>query len=249
MKKFLIIIAVLAVGAFLAPTFAQTNCQGDTSSNNLYSRATGLISAPSLSGIFSNPTGQCIVDPKAGFAPFKIPGYDDLKSLYFIQSKLTKSTITSVPASFSADGLYQVTGDLIVSSNPTGTGTQLIFVGGNLNISQNYTYGSNQSGTVFIVKGNINVNPTVTRIDAVLISEGQFCSIIQSNGACKSSGTDQQLVINGSVISLSQDKPPIFDRSLADNSQPAELINHQVKYLVILRNLLSDTFQRWSEIP
>lgn len=32
-------------------------------------------------------TTKCIIDPKAAFAPFKIPSFDDLKSLYYTQKK------------------------------------------------------------------------------------------------------------------------------------------------------------------
>ncbi len=60
--------------------------------------------------------------------------------------------------------------------------------------------------------------------------------------------TAQQLVINGSLISLNADTPIQFKRNLADNISAAEKINHEVKYLVLLRNLFSDTLERWSEV-
>jgi len=122
MKKFLIIMIMISVGVLVSSTFAQNSCQRDTSTNNQYSRATGLISAPFISGRFSNPAGQCVADSKAAFAPYKIPSFDDLKSLYYDQSKVQKSVITSLPSSFSADGLYYVNGDLTVSSSPSISG-------------------------------------------------------------------------------------------------------------------------------
>lgn len=55
-------------------------------SANLPPRATGLVSTPSLTGSFPT-SGAAVIDPKAAFAPFKIPTFDDLKSLYYDQKK------------------------------------------------------------------------------------------------------------------------------------------------------------------
>ena len=49
-------------------------------------RATGLVSTPQFDPLtIFNTSGGCIKDPKAAFVPFKIPTFDDLKSLYFTQ--------------------------------------------------------------------------------------------------------------------------------------------------------------------
>lgn len=57
-----------------------------------------------------------------------------------------------------------------------------------------------------------------------------------------------QLVINGSVISLSSNYPPKFVRDRGDNSQPSEIINYQPKYLVILKDIFSKDLTIWREI-
>lgn len=214
-------------------------------------KATELVSTPDLTGNFKSSSGTCIVDPKAASLPFRIPGYDDLKSLYYDQSKATKSTISAVSSStvFSRDHVYYSNTNLTVSGSPTGSGTQVIFINGNLTFSStgNYSYGSATEGTVFVVKGDVNIDPTVTRIDAVIITSGTICTAY--NGvSCPADQTAQQLVINGSLISLNGSNVIKFRRKLLNNSQPAEKINYQIKYLVILRNLISDTFQSWSEI-
>lgn len=210
----------------------------------------GLISTPQ-GNTFSTTSGVCVIDPKAAF--LKIPSYDDLKSLYFDQSKTTKNTaLTSISSTttFSGDTVYYVNGDLTVSGTPTGSGTQVIFINGNLNISSNYTYGTPLTGTVFIVKGNVNISytPLVTQVDAIIISSGTICTAYDGTSCPFSYVLTSQLVINGSLISLNPATQIQFRRTLSDNSQAAEKINHQVKYLVILRNLISDTLQRWSEI-
>lgn len=160
----------------------------------------------------------------------------------------------------STDHIYHFTNDVIIDSpsNITGNHTGVIFIDGNLTIGpmpgNKLQSGTANSGLVFVVKGDVNINKVMTTIDAVIVSEGTICTA--SEGApptCPSGFSDpattSQLVINGSLIALNPDKPIKFRRALADNSRPAEKINHQVKYLVILRDLISDTYQKWSEIP
>lgn len=241
--KYLLIIAVVL---FLLPTvLAQSPSCPIQSPNPGVSK--GLISAPALSGNFGSDTGACVIDPnKASFVPFKIPSYDDLKSLYYTQSKVTnKSTITTL-STISDQYVYYRAGDLTVNGL-SGTATAVVFVDGNLSITGNLN--SSVTNAVFVVKGDINIDPSVTRVDAILISQG----IIYTAGTgCNTNGVpaSSALTINGSLISLNTTAsvPIKFCRTLADNSLPAEKVINQPKYLVILRNLLSDTYQKWSEI-
>lgn len=263
---FVLLSYLLHPPAYIPDTFAQSPCG---TSNQI--KATGLVATPKITGSFVTSSGACVVNPRAGFAPFKIPSYADFKSLYYDQSKankappinasITDATQTSLDNA-TQDTVYYVSGtslngNLTLSGNPSTTTTPsptlVVFVDGNLNINENYTYGSPTTGTVFIVKGDVNIapSPAVLTINAVIISAG---TIFTSGAGCllpppATSGTDSQLTVTGSLISLTDTKPPKFCRKLADNTQPAEKINHQVKYVVILRNLMSDTLQRWSEIP
>lgn len=162
-----------------------------------------------------------------------------------------------IPLIDPTDHLYYIKGNLNILNDIPGNQTGLIFVDQDLLINP----GSGKlmqpppvnpnSGLVFIVKGNVNIHQDVTRIDAVIITEGTICTAYDGT-SCPSGFTDpaitSPLVINGSLISLNPDQPVQFKRTLTDNAEPAEVINHQVKYLVILRNLLSDTLQKWSEV-
>lgn len=163
-------------------------------------------------------------------------------------------------------------GNLTINSNISGSNTGIVFVDGNLNInssiSDNTSNGSGNYGLVFIVAGNINIAQSVTRIDAIIVSSGIICTISDNTAnppTCPAANvTSPKLIINGSLISIYKDKPQIvtcssnpsqsgcpiikFRRVLVDNTtQPSEQINLQIKYLIILRHLFSDTFQRWSE--
>lgn len=179
------------------------------------------------------------------------------------------STVTKLPSApfsgqidlgGSTDHIYHFTNDVIIDSpsDITGNRTGVIFIDGNLTIGpmpgNKLQSGTANSGLVFVVKGDVNINKVMTTIDAMIISEGTICTASEGDPpACPSGLTDpattSQLVINGSLISLNPAKPIKFRRALSNNSRPAEKINHQVKYLVILRDLISDTYQKWTEIP
>lgn len=253
---FLLALFLILAALFYHPTFAQTsNCGSGTTQ-----RAQGLVTAPSLSaGSNFSTSGACIIDPKTAFAPFRIPGFEDLKSLYFDQSKAAKVTLSGDQTGgidlTVKDKIYYISGNLSLDnpSDIAGNQSGVIFVDGDLTIapsSNRLTHGTANSGLVFVVGGNVQIGKDVTLVDAVIIAKGIICTAY--DGTCPSANIETlQLVINGSLISINQeDSTPIkFRRTLTDNSQPAEKINHQVKYLVILRDLLSDTLQRWSEIP
>lgn len=133
----------------------------------------------------------------------------------------------------------------------------IIFVDGNLTIDKDLTYATTANqGLVFIVNGAINITPSVRTINAVLITFGDFCSNYDPTKSppwpspCSSSGGDNQLTINGSVISLNYNKPPKFVRDLGSGNvaSPAEQVNYEPKYLVIFKDLLSSDQSYWSEI-
>lgn len=240
----------------LKTSFAQTNCpQGDN--------AEGLISAPNLnpSSKFGNFDRNCIYDPKAAYAPFRIPKYEELKNNFFTQARIT-SGITKINGQYAGQGLtfdgandflinYTNSVDLTSAVGPANNGkTAIIFIDGDLTINTNQPYNSPGGGVVYVVKGNVYIQQTVTRIDAILISSGIIYTAWTGSG---DSGqgylTTNQLVINGSLISLTEDKSINFRRTLFDNrTDPAEVINQQAKYLVILKKLFSETLSISSQI-
>lgn len=243
-----------------SPAASTSTCQ----QNN---RATGLITAPNpITGIFGNLTQQCILDPKAVFVSFNIPSYDELKSIFYDQSKSASKVptpITALPGSFATDQIYHATGDINISDRPIGTGVVVIFVDGNLNITTeriDYPTDNPNGGLVFVVKGKVNISANTTQINAIIIAEGgipsrDYYSICTSFDTASSTcptafiPNSQQLVINGSLISLHPDYPIRFRRQLIANSlRPAEKIIYQPKYLVLLKDLFSETLKVWKEV-
>ncbi len=166
-------------------------------------------------------------------------------------------TVTSTTNDFNgSDNLYEIRGNLTFNAdlnNSTNNRVLIIFVNNNLTINNRLIHPDANSGLVFVVKGNVNIHKNVTQIDAVIISEGTIYTGIDSGESCSHTSpvTANQLVINGSLISLHPDKNIEFCRILPENQNTtlaAEKINHQIKYLPILRDLLSDTYQKWSEV-
>ncbi|MBU1032125.1 hypothetical protein KKE03_04380, partial [Patescibacteria group bacterium] len=220
-------------------------------------RATGLVSSPTLAGNFGS-TGACIIDQKAAFAPYEIPTYDDLKSIYYTQAKSSDTSVKEPPQASkpikldgAKDHIYNITEDLTISSpsDITGNQTGVIFVDGNLTIGpipgNKLTTGASV-GLVFVVEDDVNIDPTVTQIDAVIISSGK---IYTAGSGCTHTSpvSGSQLVINGGLVSLG-DGNIEFCRTLSDNNTAAEKIVHQSKYLIILRDLFARNEQFWSEV-
>jgi len=247
---------------FSSPTFAQLSfCQQNT-------RTEGLISAKDLTSrsIFGNPTGICVVDPdKASFVPFKIPNYDELKSIYYDQEQTSanlekmpviqgNATQANIPLTGANNRTYYVTGDLNITQNINGNNSGIIFVGGNLYVgptsNNKLKHGNNLSGIVFVVKGDVNIYKDIVEIDGVYISSGYICT--SHNGTncdiLDSRVFTSQLIVNGSLIALNPAKPLSLRRNLIDNADPAEKVQSQVKYLVLLKDIYSETIQKWSEI-
>lgn len=223
-------------------------------------------------------TGACVVDPKAAFAPLALPTFDSLKSLYFDQYKgpitdkqehtgtTGETSLGGYLCSFPPKKLIYINGNLEMDHNVPGcnTNTAVVFVAGNLILAPDttplmtqFTYGDGNSGLVFIVKGSVYIHRDLTRVDGIIMSGGTICTAADFDTVTRIAScpptlvTTPQLVVNGSLISLNPIFPIQFKRTLSgalNATQPAEKIVHQPKYLVILRDLLSDTYQKWTEI-
>lgn len=216
-------------------------------------RATDLIlSTNGITGKFDNPTGICVVDKKA-FT--NIPSYTTLKTTFYDQYKGTtppKQTESPTLTWLGGDSLYSIAGSLTVSQmNLSSTsGTKIIFVRDYLYIDQDISYGTNNTGLVFIVGGNIYIKPTVQTVNAILISQGTIYTAVSFNPAnpindpsnlCSTSSVNTgstTLTVKGSLISLKDTAPIQFCRKLNNNDVAAEKVVHQPKYLVILKDLL-----------
>jgi hypothetical protein len=249
---------------------AESTYEQCTASDPGTAEATGLITASEGVSGFRTTAGVCITNSQAGFTSYRIPSFDSLKATFYDKAQAANkipvsATATTLPTDFNAivgnSGVAYYAGNLTVSNgnipcgtiNPPGCNkTVVVFVNGNLTFNDSFRYnpGDSAGGMVFIVRGDINIaRASVTEITAVLISYGQICTLLNSDGTCPSGVVNpplpqnQKLTIYGSLISLSADptKNIKFRRTLLNNTQAAELIQQQPKYLVLLKNIFSET--------
>jgi hypothetical protein len=191
---------------------------------------------------------------------FKVPSYQELEEQFYYSNK---SNFKVAPESFPlsgttlafptspANGVYLRTSTLELTS-VTGSGARIVFVQGDLNIKGNITFGSADpnTGIVFVVSGNINIDQTVTQIYGVLVSEGIICTaanFVGQSSTCLNGNTiTSALKVYGSLISINKSpltgpgqKAILFTRTLGNSlniTNPAEEVLKQAKYLAILKN-------------
>lgn len=111
----------------------------------------------------------------------------------------------------------------------TGRGT--LWVAGDLNINSNIEY-SNAVATIanlpnlaIFVEGDIVIDPSVTRIDAMLISGGKI-DTCKDSGDKSANKCEKQLTINGAISSLGS-RIDLSRRHFSPsnpNANPAELV-------------------------
>ncbi|MBI2021297.1 hypothetical protein HYS93_00225 [Candidatus Daviesbacteria bacterium] len=205
--------------------------------------------------------GRCIVDSLTKLDARKV---EDFKYLSLLETNYNQIKSTNVKkveltgdqtqAGFNLNDvnlkhLYHIkSGNLTISNTITSTFNQplVIFVDGNLTFSANYTYGQNNKdqGTVFVVQGDVNIDPAITQIDGFIIANG----VIRTAGATctNSSVSAQALTINGSLASLGSTSIQ-FCRSLSNNDSAAEKIVFQPKYLAILKDIFGRVTNIFSE--
>ena len=149
-----------------------------------------------------------------------------------------------------AGNIGQTSGDMTADSTSWPVsyngGAKVIFVNGDLRINSNLNIASS-TGLVFIVSGNITINSAVTQVDGVFISYGTFNTTSYNSCGIPLTETHSQLKINGAVYSFGQ---ACFTRNLGKihNSDPAELITYEPKYLVLFRELLGETVTSFKEV-
>src|SRR3989344_1435206 len=102
---FLAVLLILSTSP-KSPIFAQSeNCSG----GNIIPRAEGLVSAPSLTGIFNTTTGACITnEARAAFVSYKVPTFSELKSIYYDQAKSNTTLQKETPMSSIPSGGIQI---------------------------------------------------------------------------------------------------------------------------------------------
>jgi hypothetical protein len=179
---------------------------------------------------------------------------------------LSLDTVTVTPGdlNITSTGFVGPTTNIISQNN------LLVFVEGDLNIKADMVNNNPTTGLVLVVKGNININKSVKRIDAFLISQGKICTASETAGAVEVCPTNKlnplqtiPLRINGGLVSLNQTSenpvsggPPTnpninFRRWAASdtdpsadplnpNAPPGEIVTQDPRYMVAMTNLFAE---------
>lgn len=171
------------------------------------------------------------------------PDYDyDKFSAMTTSSKTTISTSGNLASSsgvYKIDGNYVVTSGKIPSNYGSATFNQIVFVDGDLRISNNIKVASG-STALFIVKGNVEISKNVDKISVGIISngtistayditEGEFCST---------------LVMKGIYIA----NKFLFTRTLQgtkNDKYPSEDITYEPKYAIKLVDYMGLNAIKW----
>ena len=132
--------------------------------------------------------------------------------------------------------------DLTISAIDNFSGKKTVFVPGNLYINGNITGSGENDGLVLIVKKDVIVNPSVTRIDAFIILEGTF-----------NDGTnplnDNILTVNGGLIQINNSGGINLVRKHSPDSSPSEIFNYEPKYIPLFEKAIGSPKTLWQEVP
>lgn len=174
---------------------------------------------------------------------------------YFNSRFRSKASVTGCTIGVAA--VQQCMGDMSVgATNMATAGNWIIFVDGNLTVTGNITVGASTT-LVFIVSNNVTINTNVTQADGVYVAGGTFADYDNAAGKARNTAP-YQLVINGAVYAHAFDLSSFLSNLPAcvaalptncDNSvTPADKVNFQPKYLVVLSQLIGSPAVSWQEV-
>jgi hypothetical protein len=124
-------------------------------------------------------------------------------------------------------------------------GTAVVFITGDLEVNGNVTVGSD-SALVFIVKKNIIISPTVTKLDGIYFAEKEF------HTGTAGPGLDQTRTIAGNGMWYVSASGRFFLERSPDSvtciGTPAEKVIFEPKYLLRLMDLMGEFKYTWEEV-
>lgn len=172
---------------------------------------------------------------------------------YMIGKFLSQAQLNPTCGNFNKPSISYCNGNFAYDSTKTApTVDQVVFVDGDLTISQNLILASNVA-LVFVVRGQIIVNLSVTEIDGVFISQEGFTDSDQTATNSGLNSNDYFLTVKGAVYtdaiggSLSLKR---FFTGPYNNTIPADKFIFDPKYLVKpgLVSIIGVKSIKWSEI-
>jgi hypothetical protein len=128
---------------------------------------------------------------------------------------------------------YKLTLDSKWAGKSVTNKTIIIFVPGDLQIDSSFTVTNNGgSSLVFIVQGNIGINPTVSSVQGIYLADGAIDTSCNSTFTGIECGPDEndsasrnQLTLSGIFVSYNDGF--VLDRSSSTSGQPGEIFNYR----------------------
>lgn len=208
-------------GSCLPAMSVGTTVVGVGESNN------GIIGAASV----TNPSG-CGEDCDYGW-PNNWRTSRDMLGKTYSYSKLLNNYWAKLGVGWTYGG--NTTMETIVTE--TG-GTGVVFVKGNLNIGTGNSLGSSQFLMV-VVGGGITISSEVTRVEGVLVADGNITASGESDSQLKING----MLYAGGSINLDRD----YVTELKNNTSPSVAVNYRPDLIFNMPSRLIKTVSVWRE--
>lgn len=195
----------------------------------------GLIITPgNLVSNFSSSNNWIIANYSS---TWNLPAYEGL--LQKFPSLTPMTVLPKISGNFVVDGNFTVDNATIPSGLPTANFGAVVFIDGDLVIKKNYSLG-NGGALIFIVNGDLLIDKEVEDVAGFFIVSGRFDSAYNGGGATEA------LTLRGGLAA----QEIILSRSLkSDNEEePAEMVNFEPKYYLLLGKAFSSYRISWQEV-
>lgn len=171
---------------------------------------------------------------------------------YFSLKNLFSSRATATGTMLPNNGIFSIAGSQTISSGfSVPNEPTVLIVGGDLNINTNINLpneSDNNAALILIVDGNVNVDFSVTQIDAYIIAGGNFNS---RTGAAPTSFSSQLNILGGLVYYGGANFDRIIDPVLnPGNANAAERFTYDPRIVYLFNNESSLGVSRttWQEL-
>lgn len=151
----------------------------------------------------------------------------------------TTGDLVSSSGPYVIEGDYEITSQKIPSNYGTATFNQIVFIRGNLKIS-NDIFVSPASTALFVVQGNVQIAKKVENVKIGIIADGNIHTAynLSEGETCKTLNMSGMFVANKIT----------FVRTLLGNSNekdPAEDITYEPKYILKMNDLIGSNKVKW----
>jgi len=162
---------------------------------------------------------------------------------YLFDKQSPENSVSSLPMTngvFRTSGSFQVNSPTIPGNYSTNQFSNVLFVNGDLVVKKNIDM-KDTSGTIFVVKGDVLIDRSVSILDGFFIIDGIF------NTSYNGGFVTDPLRIFGGVIAKKFELNRSF-LAFQSQSDPSEEFVYDPKYLIDFTSFFGNVSIKWSEI-